>query len=83
MLGCRVLVAAEDQSLYERPDGLVIVESYAPDVLGTVVAHGDVAEVGIGDVVVFPPSAGQVMEYDGRRYLVMDESELLAVLEDA
>lgn len=79
--GSRVLVAPERQDVYERPDGLVTVEAYAPEVMGRVVAVGDVTEVAIGDVVVFAPSAGQVMDYDQQRYLVLDESDVLAVME--
>jgi len=77
--GKRVLVVTEDQSITERPSGLVLVEAYAPDVVGTVVAVGDVQDVGLGDVVLFPADAGLPLEYDGLSYLVLAEDELLAV----
>ena len=67
----------------ERESGIVTIEAYAPDVIGTVVACGGVTEVSIGDVVLFPPSAGTVMEHEGRRYLVLHEEELIAVVEAA
>ena len=79
--GDRVLVVPESQEVYEQPSGLVTVESYAPEVLGTVVACGDVRDVRVGDVVLFPPSAGQHLEYDETRYLVLHESEVLATWE--
>lgn len=77
--GKRVLVRTEDQSVTERPSGLVLVEAYAPDVVGTVVACGDVQDVALGDVVLFPADAGLPLEYDGLSYLVLAEEELIAV----
>jgi len=80
--GHRVLVQTLDQSMTEAADGLIVVHAYAPDVMGTIVAVGDVSEVAPGDVVIFPPSAGQVVEYQDTRYLSMTEDEILAVVED-
>lgn len=79
--GPRVLVEAEDQSITERDSGIVTVEQYLPEVTGVIVAAGDVRDVAVGDAVIFPPSAGQVVEWDGRRYLALREDELLAVVE--
>jgi chaperonin GroES len=82
--GDRVLVEPIDQSDQESDAGIVLIDAYRPpDVMGTVVACGAVREVQVGDVVLFPPSAGQVMTYEGRRYLVLVEDELIAVLEAA
>ena len=81
--GDRVLVETVDQSTTEHASGIVSIEAYRPDVMGTIVACGDVRDVQVGDVVLFPPSAGQVLEYDGQRYLVLAEDELIAVLEAA
>ena len=61
--------------------GLVGIESYAPSVMGTVVACGDVQAVKLDDVVLFAPEAGQEVEYQDRQYLVLTEDELIAVLE--
>jgi len=78
--GDRVIVRAEDQSQRTRPSGLIAVSAYSPDVIGTVTATGDgVRDVQTGDVVLFTPEAGQVMEYQGIRYLVLHEDELLAI----
>lgn len=76
-----MLVRPEDQSVTEHASGLVIIEDYAPSVLGTIVACGDVRDVSDGDVVVFPPEAGTELEYQDQRYLVLTEAELIAVLE--
>lgn len=79
--GNRVLVAPEDQSVTEHASGVVIVEDHAPSVMGTIVAVGDVREVAVGNVVLFPPEAGHELEYQAQRYLVFSEDELIAVLE--
>lgn len=77
--GPRVLIRAEDQKETKTESGLIAVSHHAPDVIGTVMAvGGDVRDVNPGDVVLFPPEAGQVMEYGGERYLVLVEDEILA-----
>lgn len=76
-----MLVEPEDQSVTEHASGLVVIDDYAPSVMGTIVACGDVQDVKIDQVVLFPPEAGQEMEYEGQRYLVLTEDELIAVLE--
>lgn len=81
MRGHRVLVRPEDQSVTEHASGLVVIEDYAPSVMGRIVACGDVQGVREGDVVLFPPEAGQELEFQDRRYLVLTEDELIAVWE--
>lgn len=77
--GQRVLIRAEDQKETTTASGLIAVSHHAPDVIGTVIAVGsDVVDVNPGDVVLFPPEAGQVMEYGGERYLVLVEDEIVA-----
>ena len=83
MIGSRVLVRAEDQKEHRNPSGVIVVESYAPEVIGTVVACGDVREVKEGDVVLFAPEAGREMDWSGTTYLVLDEDEILAVWDEA
>lgn len=80
--GSRVLVKAEDQKEHTNPSGVIIVESYAPEVIGTVISCGDCTEVNPGDVVLFAPQAGREMEFRGARYLVLDEDEILAVWDE-
>ena len=77
--GDRVIVKAAEPPT--EINGLYVPDSYAPDVIGTVIACGDVQDVQVDDVVIWPPSAGQVLEYENARYLVLTESELLAVVE--
>lgn len=79
--GQRVIVKTEDQSVTERASGLVTVESYAPDVIGTVIACADRLDVVVGDVVIFPPSAGQILIWESERYLVLDPDDIIAVYE--
>jgi co-chaperonin GroES (HSP10) len=81
--GPRVLIRPEDQGETTRDSGLIAVTHYAPDVIGTVIAVGDrVVDVNPGDVVLFAPEAGQVMEFGGDKYLVLYEDELLAVWDE-
>lgn len=82
VFGPRVLVKAEDQSVTERDSGIVTIEQHAPEVIGTIVAVGDVREVKVDDVVLFSPDAGQVLDHEDTRYLVLAEDELLAVVEN-
>lgn len=81
MFGDRVLVAPENQAETERESGIVTIEAYAPEVMGTIVAVGDVRDVQLGDVVIFPPSAGLEVEWEGQHYLSLREDELLAIVE--
>jgi co-chaperonin GroES (HSP10) len=77
--GARVLVRTEEQKEHVNPSGVIVVESHAPEVIGTVIACGqDVCEVREGDVVLFSPAAGREIEWNGQRYLALDEDEILA-----
>lgn len=82
-LGSRVLIrVTPEESL--TPSGL-----YVPDTAkekpqrGEVVAVGDDREaikVAVGDVVLFPKYSGTEIRLDGVDHLIIDSSELLAVL---
>lgn len=76
------MVQAVDQSVTTE-SGLFVLHDYAPDVMGTIIAAGTVYDVSVGDVVIFPPSAGQAVEFHDTRYLSMTEDEILAVVEGA
>jgi co-chaperonin GroES (HSP10) len=77
--GSRVLVRTEDQQEHTNKSGVIVVESYAPEVIGTVIACGhDVREVKEGDVVLFSPQAGREIEWSGHKFLALDEDEILA-----
>lgn len=81
VLGDRVLVKTEPQGEYRTASGLHVAEDYAPEVLGTVIACADGLDVRPDDVVIFPPSAGQLFDYEGERYLAVQHDEILAVVE--
>lgn len=44
---------------------------------------GRASELSVGDVVVFPPSAGDELDWQGERYLIVPESAVLAVVCEA
>lgn len=79
MTGSRVLVKTENQQEHTVKSGVIVVENYAPATIGTVISCGDVVDVKPSDVVLFAPEAGSLMELQGTKYLVLDESEILAV----
>ena len=81
VLGDRVIVKTEDQSRTERPSGIVTIEAYTPTVVGEVVAVGENADISIGDVVIFTPSAGQELEWERTPHLVLSLDDILAVYE--
>lgn len=80
--GPRVLVRAEEQGEHQNPSGVIVIEQYSPEVIGTVIACGDVEDVKVGDVVLFTPEAGRECEWNGTRYLVLDEDEILLVWDE-
>lgn len=83
VVGDRVIVRTEDQSVTERPSGVVMVEAYAPSVVGTVIACAEGHDLAPGDVVIFTPEAGQPVEWNAEPHLVLGVDEILAVYEGA
>lgn len=83
VLGDRVLIAPINQREHETASGLLTIEHDTPDVIGRIVSVGDVSDVAVDDVVIFPPSAGQRVDFQGERYLVLQSDELLGVWERA
>lgn len=78
--GPRLIIRADDQRETVTPSGLIAITHASPSVIGTVVAIGDrVRDIHAGDVVLFPPEAGQPMDVGGTHYLVLYEEEVLAV----
>lgn len=81
--GNRVLVAPEHQAEHQNASGVIVVESYAPEVIGRVIAIGsEVRDVKPDDVVLFPPQAGREMEFGGTTFLILDEDEILLVWDE-
>lgn len=82
--GDRVLIAPINQRERTTTSGVLTIEHDTPDVIGRIVSAGaEVDEVGIDDVVIFPPRAGQRVEFQGERYLMLRSDELLGVWESA
>ena len=80
MLGDRLLVQLEIKHEHTLESGVIALQSYDPGVIGTVVNVGpDVVDVKTGDVVLFAPESGRTMEIDHVEYLVLDETDVLAV----
>lgn len=82
VIGERVIVKTEDQTLKTRPSGLFTLEAYAPHVVGTVVACADGLDVRPEDIVIFSPEAGIAMTHEHEEYLVLHPDEILAVYEE-
>ena len=82
MTGSRVLVKTEQQQEHTHESGLIVVESYAPEVIGTVISCGDVQDVKEGDVVLFTQRAGTPLDLEGSRFLVLHEDEIIAVWDE-
>ncbi len=76
--GDRVIVKPQTPTRYQQ-GSVLVTDSYAKDTIGYVVACGETTDVKVDDAVIFPPEAGQVVEYGGERYLVMREDEILGV----
>lgn len=84
MRGDRVLIAPIPQREHAMASGLLTIEHDTPDVIGRIVSAGaSVDDVAVDDVVIFPPSAGQRVEFQGERYLMLRSDELLGVWERA
>ena len=85
-LGSRVLVLVLAQE-NRTPSGLVIPDTAKEKPQrGEVVAVGDDAEaikVAIGDRVLFPKYTGTEIRLDDRDHLIIESTDLLAVLRDA
>lgn len=85
VLGERVLIKAINQQEHETASGLYTVEHHAPEVIGTVMEVGDGvchADFAVGNMVLFSPLAGQVMDHDGERFVVLEQDEILAVFDE-
>src|SRR5688500_17103432 len=90
-LGDRVLIKPDPRPT-QTESGLHLVEHWTPEHMGEVVKTGpgvECAECGhtvpltvkVGDLVVFSHLSGQELTVDGERFLLMRESDLLAVYE--
>ena len=94
-LGDRVLIKP-DPARDQTDSGLHLVQYYTPENLGEVIAVGErtdahcpecgtrvfaVPSVHTGDLVLFSTESGQEITVDGERYLLMRDTDILAVYE--
>jgi len=89
-LGDRIVVQREESQ--ERTSGGIFLPDSAKDkpTRGKIVSVGDgrvlengnrsTLQVKVGDLVLFTSYAGENIEVDGEEYLLMNESEVLAVI---
>jgi chaperonin GroES len=89
-LGDRIVVQREESQ--ERTSGGIFLPDSAKDkpTRGKIIAIGDgrvlengsrsTLQVKVGDLVLFTSYAGENIEVDGEEYLLMNESEVLAVI---
>lgn len=84
-LGDRVLVIPDAKQEQTASGILLPQDRLDPDVSGVVAALGArcAGSVQAGDHVTFPAHVGQSLTLEGTPYLVMRESEISAVLENA
>ena len=76
-LGERVIVQVERKAEALTESGVIVLPSYAPETVGRVVACAENPDVEVGDVVIFPPSAGQSLDWDGAPHVVLELAEIL------
>lgn len=79
--------------MIERDDSKKITKGglIIPDVaqkeknIGVVVSLGDGCqeELKVGDKVIFPKFAGTEIEHEDKKYLIIDEDELIAIVHDS
>ena len=86
-IGARVLVEPlAPKTITES--GIELIEHYHPETMGRVVRCGEVLPplppdaVQPGDVVIFSWQAGQELLLDERRYLMLHQDDILAVVEE-
>ena len=74
-----VVLYLDEKSQMETPSGLILPNERKPE-QGKIVATGDECTyVKNDDVAFFGKFKGEEMEIDGKKYLIIKESELLAV----
>lgn len=84
-LGDRVLIRPAKRP-EQTESGLLVSEHRKPDTAGWVVGVGGETHrdpcVKVGDYVLFSWQSGQELDFDEERFLIMRESEILAVVEE-
>lgn len=84
-LGARVVIKAQEAETVTK-SGIFIPDSAKEKPLrGEVMAAGngtkdEAMELKVGDVVLYGKYAGTKIEYDGQEYLIMNQSDVLAII---
>lgn len=84
-LGARVVIKAQEAETVTK-SGIFIPDSAKEKPLrGEVMAVGngtkdEAMELKVGDVVLYGKYAGTKIEYDGQEYLIMNQSDVLAII---
>lgn len=81
-LGDRVIVRVDRKDEYQTDAGVIVLPSYAPNAVGEVVACAENPDVAVGDVVIFPPSAGMDLEWEGEPHVTLAVDEIIAIHEE-
>jgi chaperonin GroES len=83
-LGDRVLIRPEARPT-QTASGLYVSEHKKPHTAGWVVSVGELVKdpsVRVGDYVLFSWQSGQLFDLDDEQFLIMKETDLLAVVEE-
>lgn len=82
----RVIVRPDEVTEYKSKGGIIIPKSAQEKPFrGTVVAAGrgtpdEPMEVKVGDEILHGKYSGTEIEYDGQKYLIMREADILCIL---
>lgn len=82
----RIIVKPATVEEYKTPGGIIIPQSAQEKPFrGTVVAAGrgtkeEPTEVKVGDEILHGKYSGTEIEYEGQKYLIMRESDILCIL---
>lgn len=86
-LGARVLVEPLRPPIVTA-SGIELIEQRVPETMGRVVACGDTVpplppdSVKVGDVVLFSWTAGQELQLEDGRFIMLHQDDVLAIVED-
>lgn len=87
-LGARVLIEPLSPKTVTE-SGIELIEAFHPETMGRVVRCGETVpplppdSVKPGDVVLFSWQAGQELMLEDRRYLMLHQDDILAIVEES
>ncbi len=81
-LGKRILVKPI-QAAEMTPGGIFLTEvSNDKPIKGEIIAVGDECKVKVGEIVMYGKFGGQELEFEGVKYLMMREEDLMATVHE-